>query len=186
MDPFEVMQQQINDLRQEVKTLRSQQVLRGEVRSVNPLRISLDLDPNTVLADAPENIAPVLNIGDFVYCQLVGGRLIILGRSITASDTDNIMMINGVSYKRYGSVRVSGINFTAAHGPLYRADVYPSFPENLPAGWTREVVVLGGPGTVCWAGYKEDTETTNPRIALISGTSGQNRTADIEWIVKAV
>lgn len=186
MDPFEVMQQQINDLRQEVRTLRSQQVLRGEVRSVNPLRISLDLDPNTVLADAPENLAPVLNIGDFVYCQLVNGRLIILGRSITASDTDNIMMINGVSYKRSGFVRVSGINFTSRHGQLYRVDVFPQFPEDLPAGWTREVVVVGGPGTVCWAGYKEGLATTAPRIALISGTSGQNRSADIDWIVKEV
>ena len=80
MDVFEEFQRQLDELREDLASVRAVRFERGVVKALNPLRIALDSDPTVTLDGTPDNICPVLAVGDYVKClRESGGRVTVLG-----------------------------------------------------------------------------------------------------------
>lgn len=123
---------------------------------------------------------------------LDGTKTTLSGTGLKSGDTEitweelvdpNKILINNQMYQRSGRLRLDNLDFSREARSLFRCDVYPEFPEDLPAGWSREITVFGGPSSLCWASYWEGANTTSPRIVLLSPYTTSS-SAYISWEVK--
>jgi hypothetical protein len=169
----------------------------GTVTDVDPLEVQLDGD-TVPMGAAPDNVGDVLAMGDRVWTQLYGRRVVVLGRSTSSIGAAAITnqyqrLMTGGGIRGVDSIGIkwsqrlilmgAGKNARSLSG-YFEVTLPPDgtvIPVHNPLGGASTSVVASGriPMTVWWALYYDvplgQTATSDParfHIVNYSGTDG--------------